>query len=219
MRVWVTRAEPGAGATAARLADLGHVPLVHPLLVVRPLDATIELAGVEALTFTSANGVRAFADRWGAPALPVFTVGGATAAAARAAGFIDVVSADGDVGDLTALIAARRPGRILHAGARELAGDLEGDLRQHGVEVRTVAVYESVAAPAPDPLPDANAVLLHSPAAARGLAAVAAARSLWALCISPAAAAPLQNAGFGRVATAPFPNEAALLKLLGQEGR
>jgi uroporphyrinogen-III synthase len=218
MRVWVTRAEPGADQTAARLVDLGHVAVVHPLLAIRSIDADVNLSGVRALAFTSANGVRAFVERWGAPALPVYAVGDATAAAARAAGFAEVFAGDGDVAALAELIAARSPGPVLHPGARMLAGDLEGDLRRRGVEVRTVAVYESVALPPPDPLPQVEAVLVHSPAAARALAAVPAARRLRALCISPAAAAPLREAGFDRVDEAPFPNEAALLKLLAVEG-
>lgn len=221
MRLWVTRAEPGATATAARLTELGRRPLVSPLLAVEELNPELELGGVKGLAFTSRNGVDAFARLCGRRDLPVFAVGDVTAEAARAADFTDVRSAGGDVADLVALIAGRPPpGTVLHAGAREPAGDLTGDLARRGVPARAVAVYAAVPAPGAEGLAalacgELDGVLIHSPRAARQLAEVApGARDLPVFCISPAAAAPLIAAGFTRVRTAPFPDEPSLLKLL-----
>src|SRR5204863_98418 len=77
---------------------LGHDAVVLPLLAVRVMpDISVDLHGVAALAFTSANGVRAFADASGERSLKVFAVGAATALAARQAGFKSVLSADGDV--------------------------------------------------------------------------------------------------------------------------
>ena len=56
-RIWVTRALPGAEATAARLEAMGLAPLIDPLLEVRDLSPPVDLAGVAALAFTSVNGV------------------------------------------------------------------------------------------------------------------------------------------------------------------
>ena len=65
-RIWITRAQPGAEVTAERVRALGHEAIVAPLLAVRVLpDVTVDLAGVSALAFTSANGVRAVADASG----------------------------------------------------------------------------------------------------------------------------------------------------------
>src|SRR5262245_38438369 len=87
-RIWITRAQPGADVTAERVRALGHEAVVAPLLAVRMIpDVSIDLRGVAALAFTSANGVRAFADASGERGLKVFAVGAATASAARAAGF------------------------------------------------------------------------------------------------------------------------------------
>ena len=50
LRVWITRAQPGADATAERVRALGHEAVVAPLLAVRPLsDVEIDLTGVAAL--------------------------------------------------------------------------------------------------------------------------------------------------------------------------
>ena len=37
-RVWITRAEPGASRTAARLEAMGLTPIVRPLLAIQPLN-------------------------------------------------------------------------------------------------------------------------------------------------------------------------------------
>ena len=216
MKVWITRAEPGASRTAERVRALGHEPVVAPLLEVRALPARIGLQGVGALAFTSANGVRAFAALSPARALPVFAVGEATAAAARAAGFADLACADGDVQALAALIARARPdGGVLAALAAQPAGDLIGALEAAGVEARSIAVYET-APTALDAPPAADAVLVHSPKAARRLAALLGREGALApaviCCISQAAAEPL--AACGPPAVAARPDEPGLLALL-----
>jgi uroporphyrinogen-III synthase len=225
--VWITRAQPGAAATAARLRALGLTAVIAPLLETRALgEGPLDLAGIAALAFTSANGVRAFAARMEGRALPVFAVGAATAAAARAAGFTRVVSADGDVAALAAVISARGDdlrGQILHAGASEQAGDLVGALTARGVPARGVALYETVAAPI-DPRillgpPPLDVALIHSPKAARRLADFltrAPAAGLNVFCLSPAVAAPLKDAPLARLRVAASPDENALLDLFGQ---
>jgi uroporphyrinogen-III synthase len=211
LRIWVTRTLPQAHETAQSLRAMGHEPIVAPVLETRALPARLDLDGVAALAFTSRNAVAAFADLSGRRDLSVFTTGEATAAAARSLGFIDVISADGDVHDLARLIVERRPGPVLHPGAAEPAGDLAGQLAKAGLAARSIAVYETVEAATP--VPAADAVLVHSPKAAT-IVARTAPPTLAAYAISAAAAAPLITSNFQRVAVAPYPNEQALLKLL-----
>lgn len=227
LRLWVTRARPGAEATAARLTTMGHHPLVSPLLAVRRQKPRLDLADVGAIAFTSRNGVAAFAALDPERALPVFAVGDATAEAARAAGFRHVRSAAGDVTALAALIAAQPvDGAVLIAGAREPAGDLPGVLTAAGVQTRAAVLYAAVAASGGRGLAALKAgkldgVLIHSPRAARRLAdltegLIPAAGALPAWCISPAAAAPLSGSPAFAPVAADHPDEAALLSLLGK---
>lgn len=224
-RIWITRAQPGADVTAERVRAMGHDAVVAPLLAVRVLsDVSIDLRGVAALAFTSANGVRAFADASGERGLKVFAVGAATAQAARAAGFKSVLSADGDVEALAEGIAARRGelrGAVLHPGALEPAGDLAGALEKQGVEARRLILYET----APVDLGDAeaealgrsDAVLLHSPRAAQVLARLLKAHpapELRALGLSKAVVKPLARTRMAAKVFPPFPLEAALLNLI-----
>ena len=226
-KIWITRAQPGAGVTADRVRTMGHDVIIAPLLAVNVLpDVSIDLSGVAALAFTSANGVRAFADASGERGLRVFAVGAATAQAARKAGFKAVLSADGDVDALADGIAARRSelkGVVLYPGAMDLAGDLAGALEKQAIPVRRLILYET--API-DPSPEitqalarADAVLLHSPRAAEVLAALLKdqpASPLWALGLSKAVIKPLNRVSMAGKAYPPFPLEAALLNLISR---
>ncbi|MGH1560167.1 uroporphyrinogen-III synthase [Caulobacter segnis] len=131
--VWITRARPGALATAERVAALGFEAIVDPLLAVAFLDAEPPTSPTSqpwpSPAPTASRPSRGWSDERG---LPVFAVGRATAKAAQDAGFVSVSSADGDVEDLCDLIAAGAPGPVLWAGAREPAGDLVGRLRGRG---------------------------------------------------------------------------------------
>lgn len=220
--VWITRAQPGAAATARRVAALGFSPVIDPLLAVEPIAVTIDLAGVAALAFTSANGVEGFTRCCERRDLPVFTVGAATAKAAQDAGFAQTLSAEGDVGALERLIAEARPGPVLWAGAQTPARDLVAGLRARGMPAQGVAVYATVER---EPLAatlrllDAPLIaLVYSPRAAGALARILKDRAyvdLRLLCLSSAVAAPLIDLAEPRfVAFAPRPDESALLQLL-----
>lgn len=227
LKIWITRARPGADATAARVRALGHEPFVAPLLEVRRApDVRLDLSGVAALAFTSANAVRAFAELSEDRGLRVFAVGAATAQAAKAVGFRQVLSADGDVAALAEGIAARRSeigGVVLHPGAADPAGDLAGALAPSGVEVRQITLYETVEATLSSDeiaaLQQIDVALVHSPKAGEVLATVLQAHPqphLKLLAISQAALKPLLATPAAAKLSSPFPLEAALLNLIGR---
>ena len=215
--VWVTRAHPGADRTAERLKAQGLTPVVVPLLTLRPLNVRPVLKGIEALAFTSRNGVAAFAELSSVPAMPVFAVGDATATAAREAGFTDVRSAGGDLYALAALIRAEATGlSVLHPAATEPAGDLAA-LVGDAARIETLAVYEARETGAAPP-ETWDAVMIHSPRAARALSAglLFAPGDRIAITISPAAAEPLASLGFAEIRVASAPTETSLLAALGK---
>ena len=220
MRIWITRAQPEADATAGRIRALGHEPVVAPLLKVQPVGHAPDLAGIAALAFTSRNGVQAFSALSDVRDLPVFAVGDATAKAARDAGFNDVSNASGDVAALAALIAGRKAalaGEVLYLAPEEPAGDLVGGLKALGVPARSEVVYRTVPIALAAPPADLDVVLIHSPKAGRRLtedpALAASATSITGICISAKAAEPLRGLGLRDVLIASEPNEAAMLEL------
>ena len=189
-RVWVTRAEPGAGRTAARLRELGYHPIIAPVLKIERIEGVrIDLDAVAALAFTSINGVSAFAELSDRRDLPTFCVGDATADAARELGFTEVRSASGDVQALGRLIAAAAPqGAVLVPGAEQPAGDL-GAAAGGSIPIRRLPVYRTVETKL-EPPPACDAVLIHSPRAAVALRPLIEGKpaGLLAVAISAAAA-------------------------------
>lgn len=228
MRVLVTRPREQGERTAARLAALGHEPLLAPLLSVRPTGAPPPRGPFDALIATSANAAPALAgfDR----TLPVFAVGERTAAAVRAAGFADMRAAEGDASRLAALVAGALPAtaRLLHVAGRERKSEPEAALAARGFTVETFVAYEAVAAQAlPEILARAlreralDAALHYSRrsaetalALARAAALADAFLSLRHLCLSQDVAAPLREQRTARLIVAEEPDEAALFTAL-----
>ena len=225
MKILVTRPEPGASETAAALAALGHDVIVEPLLHYVPTGTVPQLAGVQALAATSAEGVRAFAQIVKRRDLPLFTVGDASATAARQLQFEDVRSAAGDAVALSRLLANLDPsnGAVLHLSGRDLARTIS----VKGLEIRRSVLYTAepaaglseklAAALSADQI---DFVLLFSARTAQIFArlmrqSASRPRKLTALCLSPAVASALHGLCPTRIAERPV--QSALMALIDQE--
>ena len=152
MRVLITRPREDARTLAEALAARGVEAIVEPMIEITPLSAgDLDLDGVQAILLTSANGARALAAATQRRDVGVLAVGEATAAAARAAGFAEVVVAGGDVEALAALVEERcdpAAGALIHVSGTVVAGDLGGRLAARGFTVRRAVLYEARAIPA-----------------------------------------------------------------------
>ncbi|RJF89624.1 uroporphyrinogen-III synthase [Oleomonas cavernae] len=150
MRLLITRSAEEADSLATLLGAKGHDCLVAPLIEIVPRPGVaIDTTGVQGFLVTSANGARALSRATARRDLPVYAVGDASARCAADLGFVPVHSADGDVEALAALVAATarpRDGRLVHAAAATLAGDLAGRLRGAGFSVDCITLYDSVTA-------------------------------------------------------------------------
>jgi uroporphyrinogen-III synthase len=198
VRLLVTRPQPDADRTAARLAALGHAALVQPLLTIafNPPPADVERPG--AILVTSQNAVRALT-KWPQmrdwQAVPIFAAGPATARALADAGFNDVRTGARDSGSLTDIVIETFPktaGPLLYPAARDRAGALAGGLFAQGYDVRTVEAYTA------DPVagfdPDVrdmlvrgaiDGVLLYSGRTAKTLKALAMAEGVYDSLVRP----------------------------------
>lgn len=232
MRLLLTRPLEDSQALAGELGAMGVESLIEPLLrVTFPPGPAPDLDGVQALLATSANGVRAFAGRSRRRDLPLYAVGGATAAAAGDAGFTAVLSAEGDAAALAALVQGRlqpADGALLHIAGSKLAGDLAGQLAASGFKVRRAVLYDArpaseLSAPAIAALGDGSldGVLFFSPRTAaafvdlvRAAALEKSIAALSAFCLSPAVAVEAAGLPWGRVIVARRPHQAALLDTL-----
>jgi uroporphyrinogen-III synthase len=235
VRLLVTRPEPDGERAAQALRARGHAVVLAPLLRTQTISFVLPEQAFSAVVLTSANAARAIADHPGRAQLTVltaFTVGRRTAEAARAVGFRDVRSADGDKSDLVDLLRADLL-RIQSSGRAPLlylAGeDRAGDLAAAGLPVHTAVVYRALKA---DHFPPPVAValarreidgVLHFSArsaqayldcAARGGIGTQALAPVH-YCLSRQVAAPLSAAGAAALRIAARPDEMAMLELVG----
>ncbi len=233
--ILVTRPEPGAEETARRLAARGFRPVLAPALVLE--SRPFRLPPAQALLLTSRAAARSLAAA--APAasdLPVLAVGEATAAEARAHGFLNVTAAGGDAAALAELAAARldpAAGPLLLAVGEGYGQDLAAGLRARGFRVLRRIAY--AARPARELPPAAQAALAAGEVAAAlffsprsAACAVALLRAaglaetvagMEALAISPRVARTLEAAlaplAWRALRIAERPDQDALLDLLG----
>jgi len=236
MKALVTRPRDDAAALVRALGERGIESILAPMLTILPTAHAARhlaecLTGAQAVLFTSANGVRAFAAASPRRELPVLAVGDASAAAARIAGFRSVASAGGDVDDLVDLVAAHlspKGGALVHAAGMTVAGDLAGRLGALGFAVHRATLYEAVPAAALDPdtaaamrRGGAALALFFSPRTATTFVRLAAAagvedacRAMAAIALSPAVAAALAALSWRTVRVAAKPREGDLLAAL-----
>jgi uroporphyrinogen-III synthase len=234
VRLLVTRPEPDAQRTAAALRLKGHQVEIAAVLRIESIaGAELGSGPWSALVVTSANALRAVEQhprRAELLGLPVFAVGRRTAAAARDAGFLDVIAAGGDVRELVRCLRAERRGRdpLLYLAGQDRSGDLAGDLSAGNQMVATAVVYRAVKL---DTFPPATAAALSAGqidgvlhfsrrsaqayidcARAAGILDHAVAPSHF--CVSQQIAEPLLAAGAKVVRIAARPEEAALIALI-----
>lgn len=227
MRLLLTRPAADATASAAALKELGHEPVIAPLLEIEPLPKTIDLAPYQAALITSANGIRMLADKTLLRDIPVLCVGAASAQEATRLGFQNARHADGDVNalaDFAAQTLKAENGPLIHIAGESRAGDLKADLTARGFAVDRTALYRAHLAAKLPPLNwhTLDGALFYSPRTARHFAKLVTdagvahqCKTMVAYGLSRAVADALAALPFKAVKIAARPTQQALFAQLG----
>ncbi|MBH5372306.1 uroporphyrinogen-III synthase [Bradyrhizobium glycinis] len=239
MSILVTRPHPYNAATADHLRARGHTVLLAPALKLEPVAFLGESeASFDAVLVTSANAIRAVAPQLpdlGLLQLPLFAVGEHTAAAAREAGFAEVIVAGGDAASLRDKVmqsardkVLKKNSTLLYLAGADLSRDLGGELGAEGFRVVTQTTYRMAAV---KHLPrevcegfaahGIEAVLHYSRRsacafldAARDEGVEISALAIPHCCLSETVAGVLRDAGASQVLVAATPDETALFDTL-----
>lgn len=186
------KADVAAFLTALRgMVDPGIV-VTSPVLRIVPTGPTRDMTGVDAVIFTSSNGVRAYD---GPTDRPAFCVGRKTTEAARAKGFAAEFSGACAEALIATLTDLRPPGHLLHLRGTHARGEIADRLTRAGLQASEAVIYDQQAMPLSD---EARALLngarpvilpLFSPRSAEIVAEQADnAAPLWVVAISTATA-------------------------------
>ena len=210
----ILRPEPGAAETAARAQAQGLQPQVFPLFEGRSVDWGIDRqTPYDAIFITSANALNyGHIIPSNLPSGPVFAVGAATAAAARAAGFTDVYAGDKDAAALADLAAS-----LGHRHLLWLAGRAHMPLSHPDLTFDVKIVYDMVETPPSASFLEAVrqpcVALIHSPNAARRFAALVPDRARIDLVAISEKAAMAAGPGWATTCWPERPSTEAMLHL------
>lgn len=217
----ILRPEPGNAATTAKAASRNITAHSFPLFVTEAVEwVAPDPEHYVGVIMTSANAARLAGPQIEQyNHLPLYAVGDVTGDAAREAGFISIISGDGDVDRLIAKIATLGLHRLLH-----LAGADFHPFEPFGVEIERRIVYASnPVAPTSEllkALTTRPVAMLHSARAAAQFGHIADSAKIDRAHIALAAISPnaAQAAGDGweGVAVAKQPRDTALLELAAQ---
>ena len=232
MRVLLTRPELDSTTLGRVLGTMGIESISAPLLEIIFEDGPeLNLDGVQALLFTSANGVRAFVRRSGARDILALAVGDATARELSETNFKNIESAAGDVDTLAALAIERlknNDGELLHVAGSRIAGDLEGILTKAGFKYSRRVLYSAETPGTLSPTAinaieqkNIDGVLFYSPRTAKTFAKLITKAGLdkklgdiTAYCLSPPVGDMVSGLGWREIKVASAPEQSALLALL-----
>ncbi|MDR6432920.1 uroporphyrinogen-III synthase [Brucella pseudogrignonensis] len=231
--VLITRPEPSASVTAAKLAALGFLPVLLPLSRTFALEFSVGNQPFDTLAVTSANAFRYASVEFLKPykALPLFAVGEGTARAARDMGFEKVIEGGGDAVRLASCMAGHLPegAKVLYLAGRIRQPIFEERVLQAGLKMQVCDVYDVERIDYSDdeirallPKSPFVAVLLYSGVAAQYLARMmpqieaAFGPDTRFLCISGRVAEQLPETWKAQALTADHPDEQGIFRLFSK---
>ena len=231
MRLIITRPLERALPLSEKLKEEGHEIFLAPVLKIQTCPFSKPEEPLQAVIFTSVQGVEAVVEQGSFQIFPAFTVGSKTAGAARQADFETIYNADGNIDDLYNLILERaNPGKglLLHLTGEQPAGKLVERLKEKNYRAARERVYEALAA---DSLSAQivekirkkafDGVLFYSPRTAAIFTRIILETALEgcfknavAFCLSENIAEKAEELAWKEIALPENPNEASMIALL-----
>ena len=231
-RVLVTRPQPDAALTAAKLETAGYLPSCLPVSETVATGASLPLGSFDAVAVTSANALRHINSDLLAPYrhLQLYAVGEKTASVARDAGFETIYAGDGWGLHLGRHVAAGMPtgSHVLYLTGKIRRPDFEAQLSAAGINLTVAETYDTHPVTYSDAelnrIADtgrAEVILLYSAVAARQFVALDKQakgafiqNAKYIFCLSQRIAAELPDNWNAQVRISETPDEDALLRLL-----
>jgi uroporphyrinogen-III synthase len=142
MRILLTRAKTDAEHTAARLAVLGHAPVLSPVIEIEPTGAKLPAGDFDAVIATSANAFSS-GDVQSLTSILLYAVGERTRDAAQRVGWTAPIHFGENAQALIAGLRAEasKLQRVLYLAGRHRKPDIEAAAREIGLDLTIVETY------------------------------------------------------------------------------
>ena len=233
-RVLVTRPQPDAALTAAKLEAAGYQPVCLPVSETVATGTSLPQGNFDAVAVTSANALRHIEPELLAPYrhLQLYAVGEKTASVAKECGFQTIYAGDGWGLHLGRHVAAEMPAvsQVLYLTGKIRRPDFEAQLSAAGIQLSVAETYDTRPVAYSDAelnriagAGDAEVILLYSAVAARQFVALDKQAqgafikgAKYIFCLSRRIAAELPENCSRQVRISETPDEDALLRLLEQ---
>ena len=147
MHILLTRPLDDCSEMILRFKSLGHQVSHLPLLNVDKTNYNeINFSEFKGLIFTSGNAVKFLDTKKIDKKVLCFCVGNATEKKARAAGFQNVITAEGNVENLKELILQnfdKKNGKLIYASGETISIDLDQQLIKEGYDIKRIINYRT----------------------------------------------------------------------------
>ena len=147
MHILLTRPLDDCSEIILKFKSLGHQISHLPLLKIDKINyKKINFSDYKAIVFTSANAIKSLEYNNIDKQKLCFCVGNATEKKARSAGFQNVISAEGNVGNLKELILQnfdKNNGKLIYISGETISVNLDNQLIKEGYEMKRVINYRT----------------------------------------------------------------------------
>jgi uroporphyrinogen-III synthase len=142
MRILLTRAKTDAERTAARLAVLGHAPVLSPVIQIERTDAKLPAGDFDAIIATSANAFSS-GDVRSLTSISLYAVGERTRDAAERAGWAAPIEIAENAQALIAQLRAESspPQHVLYLAGRDRNPDIEAAAQEIALDLTIMETY------------------------------------------------------------------------------
>ena len=148
MHILLTRPLEDCSEMIVRFRSLGHMVSHLPLLkIIKVNFDQINFSNYKGIIFTSANAIKFLECKKIDKNTLCFCVGSATEKQAKSAGFQNIISAEGNVGNLKELIFQnfdQNEGKLIYVSGETITFDLDIQLAKEGYNIERTISYRAV---------------------------------------------------------------------------
>ena len=145
IRVLLTRPREDALTLAVMLESKGFSPIIEPVMEIITLPLSELPQTTNGLVLTSKHAARAYAEQASERTIPIYAIGPATAAYARALGFTDVHAAQGSVESLVDMVRthATPDQSYIYLSGADISQPVEQLLQNYQIPCRRYIAYDA----------------------------------------------------------------------------